>query len=83
VRGAHAALRLGTRSGEGASADVLVYRMSDGAETIHVALNRSEAATSSLPGLPAGDYRDLVSDADVSVGTTPLPARSAWILVPR
>jgi glycosidase len=81
VRAAHPALRRGTRAGEGASNDVLVYRMSDGGETLHVALNRSDAAAA-VPGLPAGDYRDLVSDSDVSAGAL-LPARTAWILVPR
>ena len=40
------------------------------------------AVHAAVPGLPGGDYRDLVSDTDVTAGAM-LPARTAWILAPR
>ena len=75
------ALRRGGHSAVGASQDALVYKMSDGTESLYVALNRGDGSQSA-PGLPAGNYHDLVSDTDVSAPLT-LPARSGMILQPK
>jgi glycosidase len=81
IRAMHPALRRGTRSGVGASADALVYKMSDGGETLYVALNRADGMTGA-PSLPPGQYHDLVTDTDVSAPLTLAP-RSAMILAPK
>jgi glycosidase len=81
IRIAHPALRRGGHSAVGASQDALVYKMSDGTESIYVALNRGDGAQSA-PGLPAGTYHDLVTDTDVTAPLL-LPARSAMVLFPK
>lgn len=81
LRHQHPALRRGARTTVGVDTNVYVYRMADGAGDLYVALNRGDDQAGA-PGLPAGDYTDLLSGAEL---TAPLdvPARSALILVAR
>ena len=81
IRRDHAALRRGTRRMLGSAANTMVYEMSTTGDKVLVALNRAD---SSQPagGLPAGNYRDLMTGQDV---TAPLqiPPRTAMVLVAR
>jgi glycosidase len=79
IRSAHPALRRGTRTTLGSSADSYVYRMSEGSDRVFVALNRGDASVAA-GGLPAGSYTDLIT-GDSITAPTDIPARSALILV--
>jgi glycosidase len=81
LRAAHPALRRGTRQAVGASADALVFKRSDGGETLYVVLNRGDGPTAA-PSLPAGSYRDLITQTTVSAPLS-IPARSAMVLEPQ
>jgi glycosidase len=79
LRKAHPALRRGHRTSLAATDDVYLYSMSDGVETLYVAINRSDA---DLPigSLPAKPLRDLLNQTSVSGPTVNIPARSARVL---
>jgi glycosidase len=81
IRAAHPALRRGDRTTLGTTTDVLVYRMTDGADTIIVALNRSDAPAATV-NLPGGEYTDLLTGAAIQAPAQ-IPARSALILAPQ
>ncbi len=79
LRKAHPALRRGHRTSLVATDDVYLYSMSDGVETLYVAINRGDA---DLPigSLPAKPLRDLLNQTSVSGPTVNIPARSARVL---
>ncbi|MFZ5442059.1 MAG: alpha-amylase family glycosyl hydrolase [Myxococcota bacterium] len=79
LRKDHAALRRGKRTAISATADTFVYAMSDGAETLYVAINRGDL---DLPvtGLPAKALTDLYNQETVSGPTLTVRARSARVL---
>jgi hypothetical protein len=79
IRAAHPALRRGARTTLGVNGDVWVYEMVDGADRVVVALNRGDAPATAA-GLPAGTYRELLGDVQVTA-PHPVPARTASILV--
>jgi glycosidase len=81
VRTAHPATRRGTRQTLGVSGDVFVYKMSTSGDTVFVALNRGDAAQTSV-NLPAGTYLDLVSGGTVTAPVQ-LQPRSALVLAPQ
>ena len=81
IRRAHPALRRGTRTVLGGSADVLTYRMDGEGERITVVLNRSDQSQATA-GLPAGDYDDLMS-GQVVHAPGQIPARTAFVLTAR
>lgn len=78
VRNAHPALRHGTRTTLGSSSDVYTYRMSDGGESVFVALNRGDDAEGAV-GLPAGTYRDLLTGETVTAPLS-IPPRTGLVL---
>ncbi|MFO0553204.1 MAG: alpha-amylase family glycosyl hydrolase [Polyangiaceae bacterium] len=80
IRKDHPALWRGDRSTVFVSNDVYVYRMTDGGESIYVALNRSDTAQNA-ENLPAS-ATDLLTDEVVTGPTTSLAPRSARILLP-
>ena len=83
IRAAHPALRRGFRRTLSAAGDVYVYEMLGRDEVVYVALNRGDQDVAA-DGLPAGSYRDLLSDETVTVSGAPgapLGPRSARILV--
>jgi len=79
IRAAHPALRRGQRTSLWSSSEVLVYEMSDGSDTLYVAVNRNDAPQTAS-GLPAATLTDLLSNGQVSGPSVQLPARSAMIL---
>lgn len=80
IRASHPALSKGDRQKLSVSTDTYAYRMSDGSDTVYVALNRSDSAKD-IPGLPTGTLQDLLTGATVNGGTVNVPARKAMILV--
>jgi glycosidase len=81
IRAEHAPLRRGDRTTLSADADTFVYSMTSGAETVYVALNRSDSDRSA-GGLPAGSYQDLLTGQTVAGPSVDLPARTSMVLVP-
>lgn len=79
LRKAHAALRRGKRALVSATNDTLVYSMSDGAETLYVAINRGDG-DESVSGLPAQTFQDLLNQSSVSGPNVLIPARSARVM---
>lgn len=79
ARHQHLALRRGSRSQLGASADVLVYKMVAAGDTVFVALNRGDGAQPAV-NLPAGNYTDVVTGEAVHAPLQ-LPARTGLLLV--
>jgi glycosidase len=79
IRADHGALRRGDRTTLGASNDVLVYKLETAGDIVFVVLNRADSAQSA-PGLPAGSYRDLLTDATVG-SSMQVPPRTALVLV--
>ena len=81
IRKDHVALRRGTRQTLSVNADTYAYRMSKDADTVFVAVNRSDAQQS-VDGLPSGSLTDLLNGGSVSGPSVTVPARSARILTP-
>jgi glycosidase len=79
LRKAHPALRRGHRTSLAATDDVYLYAMSDGVETLYVAINRGDA-DQPIGSLPAKPLRDLLNQTSVSGPTVTIPARSARVL---
>jgi glycosidase len=80
ARGAHAALRTGTRQTLGTSTDVYTYEMSTTGDQVFVVLNRGDSAQAAV-GLPAGTYTDLLDGGTVTVPLQ-VPARTGLVLGP-
>lgn len=78
IRAARPALRRGGRTTLGATGDVMVYRMSDGADEVIVALNRGDGDAATI-GVPDGTWQELLGGESVVAPFT-LPPRSAAIL---
>jgi glycosidase len=79
LRQDHPALRRGSRTSLSATDDTWVYSMSDGVETLYVAINRGDA-DQTVTGLPAGTLRDLLNLESVSGPSVRVLARSARVL---
>ncbi len=79
LRKAHPALRRGHRTSLAATDDVYLYAMSDGVETLYVAINRGDA-DQPIGSLPAKPLRDLLNQTSVSGPMVTIPARSARVL---
>jgi glycosidase len=80
IRAAHTALRRGARATVHADGDTLDYKMTDGADVVFVAINRSDASKS-VQNLPSGPLTDAI-DGSTHQGPSPsIPARSARIFV--
>jgi len=78
IRSKHPALRRGTRTTLESSADVWVYSRITSGDTVHVAVNRSDADRD-VTSLPAGTYTELITGATVSGPSVKIPARQARI----
>jgi glycosidase len=79
LRKEHAALRRGKRTSLSATTDTYVYSMSDGAETLFIAINRGDTEQT-VSGLPSGALSDLLNLESVSGPAVRVPARSTRIL---
>ena len=79
IRRDHPALWKGTRTTLAVTNDTYAYAMSDGDETVFVALNRADVA-GAVDGMPAKS-QDLLSGATVEGPQLTLAPRSARILV--
>ena len=80
IRAAHSATRRGARKTLSSGADTLAYEVKDPAETVYVVINRGDGEAS-VPGVPAGTYKDALGGAMIEGGNVSVPARSARILV--
>ena len=78
MRAKHPATRTGTRTTLGVTGDAFAYKMTASGDTVFVAINRGDSAQNA-PGLPAGDYKDLLTGATVTAPLS-LPARSGFVL---
>ena len=78
MRAQHPATRRGTRTSLGNTNDAYSYKMVTAGDTVFVVLNRGDAAQQA-PGLPDGDYVDLLSGAPVHSPISIQP-RSALVL---
>lgn len=81
LRKQHAALRRGHRTSLSATDDTFVYSMSDGAETVYVAINRGDSEQTAT-GLPTSALRDVLNEESVSGPALRVPARSVRVLIP-
>lgn len=81
LRKTHAALRRGKRAIISATDDTFVYSMSDGAQTLYIAINRGDS-DEAVSGLPSQAMQDLLNQASVSGPSVLIPARSARVLEP-
>lgn len=81
LRKDHAALRRGTRTTVSITDDTWAYKMVDGADTVYVVVNRSDAAKS-VSGLPGGALKDELTGEMLTGPTISVPARSVRALVP-
>ena len=79
LRKTHASLRRGKRAIVSATDNTLVYSMSDGAETLYVAINRGDS-DETVSGLPAQSMQDLLNQSSVSGPSVLVPARSTRVL---
>jgi glycosidase len=82
LRKANPALRRGRRASLSATANTWLYSMSDGTQTLYVAINRGDS-DEQVGGLPSGAFDDLYNEATVSGPQVTVPARSARVLKPR
>src|SRR5262249_26820972 len=81
IRQAHPALWKGKRTTTSVTSDTYGYSMTDGTETVYVALNRGDLP-GGVAGMPASGH-DLLSDADVAGPQISLPPRTAMVIVAR
>jgi glycosidase len=79
IRADHPALRHGSRTTIGSTADTLAYKMTGDGETVYVVINRADSQQS-VSGLPGGALKDLMTDMTVNGPTVAVPARSSMIL---
>lgn len=79
LRQEHPALRRGKRASLSATDDTFVYSMSDGSETLYVAINRGDVEQTAT-GLPGGALSDLLNLESVSGPAVRVPARSTRVL---
>ncbi|HEY0882448.1 MAG TPA: alpha-amylase family glycosyl hydrolase, partial [Archangium sp.] len=79
LRKSHSALRRGTRAVLSADTNTIVYSMSDGTETIYVAINRGDSEET-VTSLPARTFSDLLNNESVSGPGIRIPARSSRVL---
>jgi glycosidase len=79
ARAAHPSLRRGNRSTLFSDDESWVYQMTDGQDTVYVAINRSDASRT-VSGLPAQTLTDALSGMSVTGPSVSVPARSAMVL---
>ncbi len=79
LRARHPALRRGTRTSLSATDDTYLYSMSDGEETLYVAINRGDAEQT-VSGLPARTLEDVYHQQQLTGPAVVLPPRSARVL---
>ncbi len=81
ARAAHEALWKGARTTLSITTDTWGYRMTSGADTVYVAVNRGDA-TQNVSGFPSASLTDFVSGSTVSGPTISVAPRTAMVLVP-
>lgn len=79
IRQDHPGLWKGTRTTASVTQDTYGYVMSDGEDTVYVALNRGDSP-GAVAGMPASGH-DLLTDTDVTGPAVTVPARSAMVIV--
>jgi glycosidase len=81
VRKQHPALHDGSRTSLSSDADTMVYEMSDGTDTVYVAINRSDSSAT-VSSLPSSTLTDLINGGTVTGPSVVLGARAALVLSP-
>jgi glycosidase len=76
----HPALWKGTRQTRSVSDDTYGYMMSDGTDTVYVALNRGDT-DAAVGGMP-DKGKDLLSGQDVTGPSVNLPPRTSMVIIP-
>lgn len=79
LRAQHPALRRGARTSLSADTNTYVYSMSDGTETLYIAINRGDS-DEQVNGLPVRAMTDVYNQQSVTGPAITVPARSARIL---
>ncbi len=79
LRKTHAALRRGKRAIISATDNTFVYSMSDGVETLYIAINRGDS-DETVSALPAQSFQDLLTQSSVAGPSVLIPARSTRVL---
>ncbi|HEY3447736.1 MAG TPA: alpha-amylase family glycosyl hydrolase [Myxococcales bacterium] len=79
LRAAHSALRRGGRQTLSADGDTWAFKMSDGTDTVYVAINRADSAKN-VGGLPSGALTDELNSETVSGPSLSVPARGVRVL---
>ena len=75
IRAAHPALRRGTRQTVALGADTWLFRVSSGADTVYVAVNRGDSQAT-VGGLPSTALRELVTGSAQQSASVSVPART-------
>ena len=75
----HAALRRGKRALISATDNTFVYSMSDGTQTLYIAINRGDS-DETVSGLPGQALQDLLNQSSVAGPNVLVPARSTRVL---
>ena len=79
IRAAHPALRRGTRASVSSTGDTMVFKMTQGADVVWIAVNRGDSSQT-VSGLPSGSLHDELSGATINGPSPSVPARSSLIL---
>jgi glycosidase len=80
LRKTYPALRRGHRTALSATQDTFVYAMSEGGQTVYVAINRSDVEQT-VSGLPDTAFNDVYNQESVSGPSLRVPARAARVMV--
>jgi glycosidase len=80
IRAAHSALRNGSYSSLGSTADTLAYKVTNSSESVIVLVNRLDISAS-VGGIPSGSYTDAITGTSVSGSSVSVLPRSAMILI--
>jgi glycosidase len=79
LRKTHSALRRGSRTVLSADTNTIVYSMSDGTETLYIAINRGDSEET-VTSLPSRTFSDLLNNESVSGPSIRIPPRSSRVL---
>jgi len=81
IRKDHVALRRGSRTSLWASPDTMAYKMTSGADTVYVVINRGDSQ-GTVENLPSGALTNLLTSQSVNGPKLSVPARTSMVLVP-
>ncbi len=80
IRASHPATRRGKRTTMSVTSATWLYKLSATGDELYVAINRGDVS-STVTGLPSGNYTELLTNATVVGGSITVPARQARVYV--